>query len=132
MNWFTTSLAFKLSATQTKADTVTEHGGCEHVEENPELLHAVQFEHDSFGKEGYCVCESCYNSGKEAEGAEPTSCTQCGAVHPKREMHVWQWYDFLASQGDKPLILCPSCHRSDEHRERIRRDNQNLENELGL
>ena len=123
MNWFTT-FHYNSSSLEKKTELVNEHGGCDHVVADPSLLVSVSFENDSFGREGYCVCEECRQKQQEEEGAEIVCCHDCGQKFPKKETIAWKWYDFYAPQGDEPMIICNGCRTKEQHRERVQSDRQ--------
>ena len=131
MNWFTKKLVANKDNAY-KSELVEKCGGCEHVEGDASKAYIVSYENDSFGVvDGYCQCEECFNSSQEKEDNELYSCTDCGSKHPKKDMTVWTWYDFYAAQGDVPLYICQTCKTADKHVNRVRKDKEDYEWELG-
>lgn len=128
MNWFT-KYHFNGASLEHKTQLVNEHGGCEHVMANPALLVSVSFENDSFGREGYCVCEECHKKQQEEVDSEVVTCHDCQQNFPRKETISWKWYDFYAAQGDEPVIVCDSCRTKPKHRERVERDRREAEEE---
>ena len=129
MNWFTKNIVYSKSL-QARKDLIEAWGGCEHCEEDPSKVYAVFYENDPWGREGHCLCESCYDKAIEEEGEEILTCHDCGAEHPKKEMRIWRWYDFYAAQGDEPIIVCPKCRVAEKHIQRVRKDEADMNDEL--
>jgi len=130
MNWFTKSYVSARTLEAKKA-FVAEHGGCEHVEADPSLLFCISYENDSFGREGYCMCDACDDLALEQEDNEDVVCTDCKGTFKKKDTREWRWYDFYAAQGDEPYVLCETCRRAEKHRERVRRDERDRIDEMG-
>lgn len=116
MNWFT-------SAVNVNVDSLD--GVCEHLEESGANVapHAT-YENDPWGREGYGMCQACYEKSLEAADAELEVCYDCGQEFPMGEMVEWRWYDFYAPQGDEPLFICKHCQCQDKHRQRVARDQE--------
>lgn len=131
MNWFTKKIMAD-NDTAAKQKVVNEWGGCEHVEADPSKLFVVHYENDSFGREGYGVCEACDRKRTEDEGSQFYTCVDCKTSKPLKEMLVWTWYDFFAAQGDEPYHLCRPCFTADKHQNRMRKDREDRDWELGL
>ena len=129
MNWFTRAFVKTTTTDAKKADLVAEHGGCEHVIENPSLLYVIQYENDSFGREGYCCCKVCYDAGEQARQEEPTTCHECKQTFPRSETTTWRWYDFYAPQGDTPMVICNTCYAAPKHQARMARDREEAQAE---
>lgn len=129
MNWFTKNIVLSKSL-QVRKDLIEEWGGCEHCEEDPSKVYAVSYENDPWGREGYCLCEDCYDKVLEEEDEEILTCHDCGAKHPRKEMRIWKWYDFHAPSGDEPIIVCPKCEIAEKHIKRVRKDRADMEEEL--
>lgn len=130
MNWFTKEQV--ASATpEKKKDLITNWGGCEHVEADPSSLVVVQYENDSFGREGYCICAACLQKQKEEEDLEEVFCPDCKTSVLKKNTMTWTWYDFYPAQGDEALVICKGCWSKEKHQERMRRDNADRADELG-
>lgn len=130
MNWFTKSGVSHLD-TDKKQALVTEHGGCEHVEADASKLHLVSYENDPWGREGHCLCQQCAEKIAEAEDNEPRHCSDCNETKLAKEGAEWRWYDFYAAQGDKPLWICSSCRTAEKHQNRVARDREDYEAEMG-
>lgn len=129
MNWITNTYCSVLPA-EKKERLVKEHGGCEHVEENPSLLFRISRENDSFGSEAYCMCEACSNKADAEEDEEDVVCYDCQKTVKKKNSIEWRWYDFYAPSGDEPLIICDCCRKEEKHINRIRRDREDYEEEF--
>lgn len=129
MNWFTKSYVSNNSL-ERKKQLFEEHGGCEHVEADPSVMAVVAYENDSFGREGYCLCEACDDLSVEHEDNEEHVCHDCKSCKPLKEGVMWKWYDFYAAQGDEPLFICNECRKKDTHINRVRRDRQDYEEEM--
>lgn len=123
MNWFTQSNVTHTTLEQKKKE-IQEHGGCEHVEANPELLYRISYENDSWGREGYCLCEACAKQADEEEGKEQVVCHDCKQSFEKKDTFTWKWYDFYAPQGDIPLTICNGCRTGQTHVHRVARDRE--------
>lgn len=129
MNWFTTDYVAQRSL-EAKAKAIAEHGGCEHVEADNSLLHAIQYENDPWGREGYCVCEACQKKAEAKEDAEDHTCCDCKQSFTLASGGtLWKWWDFYAPQGDEPLPICATCRNKEPHLTRRRRDAADLETE---
>lgn len=129
MNWFTSSFMFHASLPKKQA-AVTEHGGCEHVEADPSLLYKISYENDSFGREGYCMCQACSEHADAEEDEEEVVCYDCEQTFKKKDTIAWKWYDFYAPQGDEPLTICQACRAAEKHQARVKRDRADYEDEM--
>lgn len=129
MNWFTKTYV-KTKSLQAKKELVTEHGGCEHVESDPSLLAVVSYENDSFGREGYCMCEACNDASVSEEDEEEVQCHDCKQTFKRKETIEWKWYDFHAPAGEEPLTICDACRKGEKHIARVRKDREDLEREM--
>lgn len=129
MNWFTKSRVAEQSVEQ-KTKHVVEHGGCEHVEKDPSKLVVISYENDSFGKEGYCLCEDCNNAAIEHDNNQLYTCCDCSTRTPLKQGGLWKWYDFYAAQGDRPLFVCNACLVKPKHIDRVQRDRADYEWEM--
>lgn len=118
MNWFTTTHAAGFP-NEKKKQQVDEWGGCEHVENDPSLLHIISYENDSFGREGYCMCKECWEAAQKAQAEEMVTCQDCHQIVPSKDTISWRWYDFYAPSGDEPLIICSDCLIREKHKKRI-------------
>lgn len=79
----------------------------------------------------YACCSACAAVAQEAEDKEEFECTQCGKVHPKKDMRFWWHYDDNKVEDD-PYIWCPSCQGSAAVQAIISKDNALLEEELDM
>jgi hypothetical protein len=130
MNWFTKSRLVGASDDKKRA-LVSLWGGCDHVQEDPLLAVCVSYENDSFGREGYCLCQTCLDGVNKQEDEEEHTCRDC---HSKFTLAsggiLWKWYDFHAPQGDEPYPVCSDCQKKEAHIQRVIRDEANLREEL--
>ena len=129
MNWFTKSFV-GTSTLSVKAKLVEEWGGCEHVEKDSSCLYRVDYENDSFGREGYCLCEACAEAATEREDNELHTCVDCKSEVPLKDGVMWKWYDFYAAQGDEPLFVCNTCRTKEKHLARRAKDRADYEAEF--
>ena len=129
MNWFTQTY-FGGASTERKQVLMEEHGGCSHVEQDIQKLAYVMYENDTWGREGHCVCEECYNKSQEEEANQEETCYDCKGIFRLGDMKVWKWYDFYPQQGDEPLYICKSCQTQPEHLDRVKRDREAMEREF--
>lgn len=130
MNWFTQTVVASESL-EKKIDLIDTWGGCEHVENAPNLLHIVLYENDSFGREGYCSCKDCHDAAKQEESNKTVWCHDGKHSVLKSDSIEWRWYDFYAAQGDEPLVLCRECAKGEVHRARVRQDQREYQEEFG-
>jgi len=130
MNWFTKELIAGSVSAEKKAEKVQEHGGCDHVTQDPSLLYVIQYENDSFGREGYCCCQACYEASQAKEAERIVTCQECHAKVPKSETVTWKWYDFSFQSGDQPFIICNNCKNKEKHKKRVEEDRLLMEREL--
>lgn len=130
MNWFTKGhVAMKTPAE--KAALVENWGGCEHVLADSATLAYVSYENDSFGREGWCMCESCNTVQDAAVGEEKESCNDCGQTYRHDELFRWTTYDHYPAQGDEPTMVCVSCRKLPKHLNRVARDKADYDAEFG-
>lgn len=129
MNWFTRSFVSTVGISK-KISFVEQHGGCEHVQADPALLFAISYENDSFGREGYCQCEACFDAAQVEADEEEVVCFDCKTTVKAKDSVSWKWYDFYAPQGDEPLIICNTCQTKEKHRQRVARDQADYEHEM--
>lgn len=131
MNWFTKSIIAP-NTQEYKQARLNEDGGCDHVQQDINLAHAIHREMDSFGTVGSWVCcQPCHQAAADAEGEESRVCTDCSNVVKKKDGFLWRWYDFYAAQGDVPVFICNGCEGKDKHLNRVRRDNEDRQAEFG-
>jgi len=129
MNWFTRKI-FANCNEEEKKKQIDNWGGCEHVEKDSKKLFAVSYENDSFGREGYCLCEDCYDKLKEEEKEEKHFCVDCKSSFPLKEGFLWKWYDFYAESGDIPLAICKECGCKEKHINRVKKDFEDYKGEF--
>lgn len=131
MNWFTRAIVSDKSAAH-KQKLLDQDGGCEHVEKDINLAYALRAERDSFGPVStWLCCKACEEAAEEAEGEVEEVCADCGKTHKAKDGIAWKWYDFYAAQGDEPLQICNECRKAEKHLERVRRDREDYEAEMG-
>ncbi len=129
MNWFTKNSAAGMSL-EKKVKEVAQWGGCEHVEADPSLLYVIQYENDSFGREGYCICSDCLEKQEEEVGNEEVFCPDCKTKVLQKNTRTWRWYDFYAAQGDEALVICKECWDKEKHQARLRKDKADYDAEF--
>jgi len=129
MNWFTKEYAVGMALSKKIKLIQKTDCACEHLETNPELLHVVSYECDSWGREGYAMCKACADKAQEEVDDEEVHCQDCHQPVKKKDSIEWRWYDFYAPQGDEPRIVCHVCVNKEEHQERVRRDQIEREQE---
>lgn len=131
MNWFTHRVIAGNPTNQLQAH-LSEEGGCEHVENDINLAHALRREMDSFGPvSSFVYCKACDEAIEEGEGNEERHCHDCKQPVKKKDGVEWRWYDFYAPQGDEPLFVCNGCRDKEPHQNRVRRDREDRDAELG-
>lgn len=113
-------------------ETITEEWDhCEHLKVGQVAPYMVG-EQDSFGPVARMgMCKECHEKYQAQQDEELEYCHDCGQEKPMKEMREWRWYDFYSPQGDEPLIICDDCAVKDKHKERVRRDNEAYEREMG-
>ena len=121
MNWFTRSVVAHYPHDLKKKE-VQEWGGCEHVIDDPSLLYIISYENDSFGREGYCMCEECHKSTLEAKEEEQVQCHDCHLEFARKDTVAWTPYDYYPRQGDRPINICVKCQTQPKHLSRVSRD----------
>jgi hypothetical protein len=130
MNWFTRSHVGHYPH-DLKRKEVEQWGGCEHVTKDPSLLHIISYENDSFGREGYCLCEACHKAILAAKDEEHRDCYDCRQVFAFKDLTAWTSYDHYPSQGDTPIYLCVGCQTKPKHLDRVKHDQENYRAEFG-
>ena len=96
---------------------------CEHCTKE-DLSKAVGYfyERDDSGLVfAHIVCEECRVSCETAAGEQDTTCVDCLQTVKVKDTIDWRWYDFCASSGDEPLIVCKCCQERDVHIARVER-----------
>lgn len=130
MNWFTHRVIEGVS-TELKAEYAAEDSCCQHVEADPAVAYELSREMDSFGPVStHVMCKACSEAAEKAADEELIRCDDCGVEKPRKEVRTWKWYDFYAPQGDEPMEICTTCWSAEKHRERMRKDREDLEDEL--
>lgn len=131
MNWFTRSWVEQRTIEEKKR-LAEQDGACEHVEKDAYLAHVVRYEKDSYGiVASWVCCKKCDDKETEREGLETAVCHDCSKSVMKKDSFLWRWYDFYAPQGDIPLRVCNACRHAPKHIERVRRDQEDYEQEFG-
>lgn len=130
MNWFTKSAVVGVSV-EKKAALATENDCCEHVEKDVSTMAHIRYENDPWGREGYCVCQECFDKSETKKGEEFHTCSDCKTDIPLKDGVMWKWYDFYAPQGDEPLFVCNECRKLENHQARVKRDTADCDYELG-
>ena len=130
MNWFTREFVASLSLPK-KKELLKEHDGCAHVVANPESMVVVNYENDTWGREGYCICRSCHEASEKERLDQPQSCWDCGQTFKLGELLIWKPYDFNPREGDRYLHICKECQSQPKHLNRVKRDREDMELELG-
>lgn len=131
MNWFTKDIV-SASSDEHKQALLNQDGGCEHVEKNVALGHAVHKEMDTFGPVStFLCCKACHLKAKAEEGQIVLICQDCKNPVKRIGGILWRWYDFNAAQGDKAIFVCASCQGQHNHRVRVSRDAQAYVEEFG-
>lgn len=129
MNWFTKSYVAHFPHAVKKKE-VEQWGGCEHVLTDPSLLFNISYENDSFGREGYCMCEACHRKAQHQVEEEETVCHDCTRLFKRRDLTAWTPYDFYPREGDQPIYLCVRCQTQPKHLERIKHDREDAQAEF--
>jgi len=126
-NWFSTQ-----HGTEAVKFAVQNDSACEHVEADIGSGVAVLCEDDSFGPVGrYAVCQACLDEHHKSRSEEKVTCDDCKQVKLRSETRQWRWYDFYAAQGDEALVICSTCKSLPKHKNRVRKDRQARDEELG-
>lgn len=130
MNWFTRAIvaAYPLVLKQKE---VQEWGGCEHVQKDPSLLYAINYENDSMGREGYCICEDCHLQAQKRRDEEIVVCEDCYQSFPRKDVLAWVPYDYYPRDGDPPIYVCVRCQTANKHLSRLKDDAKDRFNEFG-
>ena len=76
----------------------------------------------------FACCPACAKQAMDNEEEMPFECTECGSVHPRREMRFFRYYD--DSRDEEPEVWCPVCQRSDKVKGIIAADKKALEEEM--
>lgn len=76
----------------------------------------------------FACCPECAKQAMDNEEEMPFECTECGSVHPKREMRFFRYYD--DSRDEEPEVWCPVCQESDKVKGIIAADKKALEEEM--
>lgn len=76
----------------------------------------------------FACCPECAKQAMDNEEEMPFECTECGSVHPKRDMRFFRYYD--DSRDEEPEVWCPVCRESDKVKGIIAADKKALEEEM--
>ena len=76
----------------------------------------------------FACCPECAKQAMDNEEELPFECTECGSVHPKRDMQFFSYYD--DSRDEEPEVWCPVCQESDKVKGIIAADKRALEEEM--
>ena len=76
----------------------------------------------------FACCPECAKQAMDNEEELPFECTECGSVHPKRDMRFFRYYD--DSRDEEPEVWCPVCQESDKIKGIIAADKKALEEEM--
>ena len=60
----------------------------------------------------FACCPECAKQAMDNEEEMPFECTECGSVHPKRDMQFFSYYG--DSSDEEPEVWCPVCQKSDK------------------
>lgn len=131
MNWFTNTALHLKSDEERVAACKDADNKCEHCQADPLLAYSIGREHDRFGSESTCQCKACYEEMLDYEGKQLVCCNDCKQQKPRSEVEKWRWYDFYAPQGDEALNVCITCTALPRHIERVRKDREDYEWEMG-
>lgn len=130
MNWFTVDYIERKSVAY-KKERAEEDSQCPHVEADPSCAAYNRKEMDTFGTvASYVCCEACNAEAEEREGEELVTCHDCEKEVKAKDALKWKWYDFDVSAGEIPLDICNDCRKAEKHRERIRKDTADYEEEM--
>ena len=125
MNWNTKHLVKLTQAALDESD-----GCCPHVKVGDTVYRAS--ENDPWGiVTAFYHCAECEEAAQAREEEELYQCTDCGKEFPLKEGVLFRWWDHDPSQGDEPLPVCGPCRKLPKHIERVRKNNADLERELG-
>lgn len=122
MNWFTRGFCNRL--------LTEENGFCEHLKVGERAPH-VMAEHDPWGTESFYMCKACYDEAVEAENNSEVICHDCRKNVLTKDTIEWKWYDFLASQGDQPTVVCTACQSLPKHIARVENDEYERRRDIG-
>lgn len=131
MNWFT-SLRIENKTEEQKKAFIEDDGACEHAQADLNLAQVLRREMDSFGVvSSFVCCNECDKKCEEHEGQQSEVCHDCSKTVLMKDAISWKWYDFYAPQGDEPLIICKECKGKEKHQERVKKDREDYESEMG-
>lgn len=89
-------------------------GGCDHVNNDPSLLHAVRYLNTEDCREGTCLCRSCLEDALAIEDSATHQCVECNSWFHARQMTGWQGYGKHNKVEDQPVWVCDSCTELDQ------------------
>lgn len=130
MNWFTKSYVAHYPHDLKKKE-VERWGGCEHVEKDPSTLYNISYENDSFGREGYCLCEECHKEAQRQRDEEKRMCDDCSQIFERRDLTAWTPYDYCPADGDVLIYICVGCQTKDKHSKRVQHNQEAYRSEMG-
>lgn len=67
---------------------------------------------------------------EDEDRLDPTDlvvCDDCKREFPRAEVVTWKPWDFSASSGDEPFVICHGCRRAEKHQERLRLNRETSE-----
>ena len=76
----------------------------------------------------FACCPACAKQAMDNEEELPFECTECGSVHPKRDMQFFSYYG--DSSDEEPEVWCPVCQKSDKVKSIKAADRAALEREM--
>ena len=76
----------------------------------------------------FACCPECAKQAMDNEEELPFECTECGSVHPKRDMQFFSYYG--DSSDEEPEVWCPVCQKSDKVKSIKAADRAALEREM--
>ena len=76
----------------------------------------------------FACCPECAKQAMDNEEEMPFECTECGSVHPKRNMQFFSYYG--DSSDEEPEVWCPVCQKSDKVKSIKAADRAALEREM--
>ena len=76
----------------------------------------------------FACCPACAKQAMDNEEEMTFECTECGSVHPKRDMQFFSYYG--DSIDEEPEVWCPVCQKSDKVKSIKAADRAALEREM--
>ena len=131
MNWFTRE-SISGRTDEQKKELIEQDGVCPHAEKDLNLAQVLRSEKDTWGPVAtFVCCLECDQKASEDEQKEKVICHDCNGTFEKKDTVQWKWYDFYAPQGDQPITVCRACRAKEKHQERVQRDREDCEAEMG-